>query len=127
MHTHTHTHTLVTCVCITCLLQVRTAFLETLNCVCCAVPVFDSVTIDEIKWVIKYTQPVHPKTAELFCGAMWNLAVCFEPSGCDKIASAGGIPVIVQLLACFPDEEQVVYLACSAMLCIALLSMVQQQ
>ena len=34
---------------------------------------------------------------------------------CDKIASAGGIPVIVQLLARFPDEEKVVWEGCQAL------------
>ena len=40
-------------------------------------------------------------------------------AGCDKIASAGGIPVIVQLLACFPDEEKVVVEGCVALRVLA--------
>ena len=37
----------------------------------------------------------------------------------DKIASAGGIPVIVQLLACLPDEKEVVWAGCNALCVLA--------
>ena len=43
-------------------------------------------------------------------------------SGCDKIASAGGIPVIVQLLARFADEEQIVDNAYNALVALSPLS-----
>jgi hypothetical protein len=36
-------------------------------------------------------------------------------AACDKIASAGGIPVIVQLLVRLPDERQVVEQGCWAL------------
>ena len=71
-----------------------------------------SVTIAEIAQGAACCEPPHPVTTELFCEAMRHLAA---DGGCDKIASAGGIPVIVQLLACFPDEEQAVYDGCVAL------------
>ena len=40
---------------------------------------------------------------------------CNGSADCDKIASAGGIPAIVQLLACFPDEVEVVWQGCCAL------------
>ena len=40
-------------------------------------------------------------------------------AGCDKIASAGGIPVIVQLLARLLDEEEVVGQGCFALCALA--------
>ncbi len=45
----------------------------------------------------------------------------YDSAGCDKIASAGasGIPVIVQLLACLPDEEQVVKNAFNALIALS--------
>ena len=73
-----------------------------------------SVTIAEIAQGAACCEPPHPVTAELFCEAMGDLA-CEGSAACDKIASAGGIPVIVQLLACFPDEREVVYRGCSAL------------
>ena len=45
-----------------------------------------------------------------------------DSAACDKIASAGGIPVIVQLLARFSDEEQVVDNACRALVALSPLS-----
>ena len=67
----------------------------------------DSVTIDEIAQGAACCEPPHPVTAELFCEAMRWLTY-INSAACDKIASAGGIPVIVQLLVRFPDEEEVV-------------------
>ena len=66
-----------------------------------------SVTIAEIAQGAACCEPPHPVTAALFCMAMYFLA-CGGSAACDKIASAGGIPVIVQLLARLPDEKQVV-------------------
>ena len=73
-----------------------------------------SVTIAEIAQGAACCEPPHPVTAALFCEAMRWLA-CDDSAACDKIASAGGILVIVQLLARFPDEEEVVDNACMAL------------
>ena len=73
-----------------------------------------SVTIAEIAQGAACCEPPHPVTAELFCDAMLYL-VGGSAANCDKIASAGGIPVIVQLLARLPDEKQVVYQGCFAL------------
>jgi hypothetical protein len=73
-----------------------------------------SITIAEIAQGAACCEPPHPVTAVLFCIAMGWLA--YEGSAaCDKIASAGGIPVIVQLLARLPDEKEVVYEGCRAL------------
>ena len=74
----------------------------------------DSVTIAEIAQGAACCEPPHPVTAVLFCAAMGYLAA-EDSAACDKIASAGGIPVIVQLLARLPDEKQVVYDGCIAL------------
>ena len=74
----------------------------------------DSVTIDEIAQGAACCEPPHPVTAELFCDAMGYLA-WDSSADCDKIASAGGIPVIVQLLARLPDEKKVVWQGCFAL------------
>ena len=68
-----------------------------------------SVTIAEIAHGAACCEPPHPVTAALFCGAMYNLAGYDGNADCDKIASAGGIRVIVQLLARLPDEKEVVF------------------
>ena len=74
-----------------------------------------SVTIAEIAQGAACCEPPHPVTAELFCEAMWRLVGCDGSAGSGKIASAGGISVIVQLLARFPDEKEVVYAGCWAL------------
>ncbi len=74
-----------------------------------------SVTIAEIAQGAACCEPPHPVTAELFCFAMYYLAYYGGSAGCDKIASAGGIPVIVQLLARLPDEKEVVMVGCYAL------------
>ena len=79
-----------------------------------------SVTLAEIAQGAACCEPPHPVTAALFCEAMAYLAACGDSAArCDKIASAGGIPVIVQLLARFPDEEQVVGQGCIALYALA--------
>jgi hypothetical protein len=65
-----------------------------------------SVTIAEIAQGAACCEPPHPVTAKVYCLAMGNLAA-EGSAACDKIASAGGIPVIVQLLAHFLAEEEV--------------------
>jgi hypothetical protein len=77
------------------------------------------VTIDEIAQGAACCEPPHPVTAALFCEAMRWLAAYGGSAACDKIASAGGIPVIVQLLARFPDEKQVVWYGCGALYLLA--------
>ena len=77
-----------------------------------------SVTIAEIAQGAACCEPPHPVTAALFCEAMRSLT-CDGSAGCDKIASAGGIPVIVQLLARLPDEKEVVYWGCEALCVLA--------
>jgi len=77
-----------------------------------------SVTIAEIAQGAACCEPPHPVTAVLFCEAMYYLAGGGS-AACDKIASAGGIPVIVQLLARFPDEVEVVYEGCYALYVLA--------
>lgn len=94
-------------------LQINTAFLTALKD-----KASSGVTIDEIKLAITYTRPAHPKTAKLFCWAMNRVAYCGKSFGCDKIASAGGIPVIAQLLARFPDDNEVVRWSSLALSCI---------
>ena len=73
----------------------------------------DSVTIAEIAaHGAACCEPPHPVTAALFCEAMSWLA---GYDGSDKIASAGGIAVIVQLLVRLPDEVEVVRQGCWAL------------
>jgi hypothetical protein len=96
------------------LLQDKVADVTKLKDICENSSTQGSVTIAEIAQGAACCEPPHPVTAELFCDAMWNLAN-EGSAACDKIASAGGIPVIVQLLACFPDEMQVVNEGCAAL------------
>ena len=91
------------------------ATLQDLKIKCSSSDTAGSVTIEEIKLAIACTQPPHARTAVLFCEAMSSLAYNGKSPACDKIASAGGIAVIVQLLACFVDEKDVVYSACLAL------------
>ena len=78
----------------------------------------DSVTIAEIAQGAVCCEPPHPVTAALFYEAMYWLA--YDGSAaCDKIASAGGIPVIVQLLVRLPDEKEVVVQGCDALYFLA--------
>jgi hypothetical protein len=97
------------------LLQDKKAHLEKLSAKCKDASTKSDVTIDEVKLGIACTQPAHPYTAWLFDEAMAYLA-CDE-AGCDKIASAGGIPIMVQLLTCYLDasDSGVVYWACLAL------------
>ena len=74
-----------------------------------------SVTLAEIAQGAACCEPPHPVTAALFCEAMAYLAANGGSAARDKIASAGGIPVIVQLLARLPDEKQVVCYGCWAL------------
>jgi hypothetical protein len=74
-----------------------------------------SVTIDEIAQGAACCEPPHPVTAALFCEAMGCLAGGGGYAACDKIASAGGIPVMVQLLVCFSTEREVVWQGCTAL------------
>ena len=78
-----------------------------------------SVTIAEIAQGAACCEPPHPVTAALFCDAMGDLAYDGGSAAHDKIASAGGIPVIVQLLARLPDEKEVVILGCYALWMLA--------
>jgi hypothetical protein len=95
------------------LLQDKVADVTKLRDKCMNSSTRGSVTIAEIAQGAACCEPPHPVTAELFCEAMSYLAQ-EGSAACDKIASAGGIPVIVQLLARLPDEKEVVYWGCSA-------------
>ena len=97
------------------LLQIKVADVTKLKDKCTNRSTRDSVTIDEIAQGAACCEPPHPVTAALFCGAMYNLAGYDGNADCDKIASAGGIRVIVQLLARLPDEKEVVWQGCSAL------------
>ena len=96
------------------LFQEKVAAVTKLKNQCSNLSTRGSVTIDEIAQGAACCEPPHPVTAELFCYAMGYLA---EESSvaCDKIGAAGGIPVLVQLLARLPDEERVVYCGCYAL------------
>ena len=97
------------------LLQDKVDVVTNLKDKCSNYSVVGSVTIAEIAQGAACCEPPHPVTAGLFCEAMYYLAFYGGSAGCDKIASAGGIPVIVQLLARFPDEKMVVYWGCCAL------------
>ena len=101
-----------------CLLQDKVADVTKLKDKCSNSSTRGSVTIAEIAQGAACCEPPHPVTAALFCEAMAWLAY-YGSAACDKIASAGGIPVIVQLLACFPDEEEVVGWGCGALYLLA--------
>ena len=76
----------------------------------------DSIRIDEIAEGAACCEPPHPATAILFCLAMFRLALDCEGSAVyEKIASTGGIPAIVQLVARLPDEKEVVRMGCAAL------------
>ena len=98
------------------LLQDNVAVVTKLKDKCMNQSTVGSVTIAEIAQGAACCEPPHPVTTELFCEAMRHLAAY---GGCDKIASAGGIPVIVQLLARFPDEEWAVHDGCWALYWLA--------
>ena len=100
------------------LLQDKVAGVTKLKVKCKDSSTRDSVTIAEIAQGAACCEPPHPVTAALFCFAMGSLA-CEGSAACDKIASAGGIPVIVQLLACLPDEKEVVWQGCCALCVLA--------
>lgn len=78
-----------------------------------------SVTMDDIKLGIAFTRPLSALTARLFCEAARLLAANGGSSACDKLLAAGGIPVIVELLACLPEDRHVVYQASAALNWIA--------
>ena len=90
------------------LLKVKVADVTKLKDKCTNRSTRDSVTIDEIAQGAACCEPPHPVTAALFCEAMFYLAID-DSACCDKIASAGGIPGIVQLLARLPEEKDVVW------------------
>ncbi len=96
------------------LLQVKIADVTALQDKCRNPSTRGSVTIAEIAQGAACCEPPHPATAPLFCYAMYYLAFGGS-AACDDIASAGGIPVIVQLLAGFPDDQQVVDAGCFAL------------
>ena len=100
------------------LLQDKVADVTKLKDKCTNSSTRGSVTIAEIAQGAACCEPPHPVTAALFCRAMFNLAY-YDSAACDKIASAGGIPVIVQLLARLPDEKEVVYWGCQALCVLA--------
>ena len=100
------------------LLQDKVADVTKLKDKCRNLSTVGSVTIAEIAQGAACCEPPHPVTAALFCDAMGYLAYGGS-AACDKIASAGGIPVIVQLLARLPDEVEVVELGCSALYLLA--------
>lgn len=79
----------------------------------------DSITIDEIKLAITYVKPSDLETAVLLCEAMCSIARYGGSRGCKKIASAGGIPVIVQLLAGFLFSWHAAYVASGALHALA--------
>ena len=101
------------------LLQGKVADVTKLKDKCNSLFANASVTIAEIAHGAACCEPPHPVTAALFCDAMGYLAGYGGSAGCDKIASAGGIPVIVQLLARFPDEKKVVRQGCIALWMLA--------
>lgn len=78
-----------------------------------------SVTVDDLKQAIAYAERAHAETAELFSEAIYLLIINARAPGCDKIAAAGAIPVIVQLLARFPVNVQVVERVCGAIYILA--------
>ena len=100
------------------LLQDKVACVTKLKDKCENLSTRRSVTIAEIAQGAACCEPPHPVTAELFCDAMHWLAGDGSAAR-DKIASAGGIPVIVQLLARLPDEKQVVEQGCWALWMLA--------
>ena len=101
------------------LLQDKVAGVTKLKYKCHNSSTAGSVTIAEIAQGAACCEPPHPATAALFCEAMGCLAYYGGSAACDKIASAGGIPVIVQLLARFPDEKEVVFEGCCALYWLA--------
>ncbi len=107
--------------CFACLLQDNVAAVTKLSDKCFAVSTAGSVTIAEIAQGAACCELPHPLTAALFCEAMYYLVHRGGSAsvGCDKIVSAGGIPVIVQLLARFPDEEDAVDQGCCALYVLA--------
>ena len=78
-----------------------------------------SVTKAEVELAIACADPADAVTADLFCWAMGWLAFYGGSPACDVIASAGAIPVIMQLLACFYYEKMVTIRACYALYCLA--------
>ncbi len=101
------------------LLQEKAAGVTKLKDKCVYPSTRGSVTIAEIAKGAACCKPPHPVTAALFCEAMHYLARD-DSAACDKIASAGGIPVIVQLLARLPDENGIVVYGCWALYQLAL-------
>ena len=97
------------------LLQGKVADVTKLKDKCYDLSTRGSVTIAEIAQGAACCEPPHPVTAKLFCEAMGYLTRYDGSAACDKIASAGGIPVIVQLIARLPDEEDVVEQGCIAL------------
>jgi hypothetical protein len=72
----------------------------------------DSITITDIQQCIASTYPPHFFTATLFSDCMATLS---DYSGSEKIASAGGVHALLDMLAHFPDERDVVKSACKAL------------
>ncbi len=103
-------------------LQEKVAVVTKLKDKCVLSSTARSVTVAEIAEGAACCEPPHPVTAALFCDAMCWLADGGGRAASRKIASAGGIPVIVQLLACLLDEEQVVKNAFWALIALSPLS-----
>jgi hypothetical protein len=101
------------------LLQDNVAVVTELKDLCFVSSYACCIAIDTIEEGAACCEPPHPVTAALFCEAVGWLTSYGRSAACDKIASAGGIPVIVQLLARLLDEEEVVYEGCSALYYLA--------
>ena len=97
------------------LLQDNVAVVTELKDLCFVSSYACCIAIDTIEEGAACCEPPHPVTAALFCEAVGWLTSYGRSAACDKIASAGGIPVIVQLLARLPDEKQVVLEGCYAL------------
>ncbi len=64
---------------------------------------------------IACTEPPNACTAHMFCCFIRYLAGNALSPGCEVIAAAGGIPVLVEQLAQWPDDKKVAEEACAAL------------
>lgn len=70
------------------------------------------VTIADILAGIAFARPPNRETAEQFCSFIFNITAWGESTGCSTIADAGAIPAVFDVLRRWPDDADVLKVAC---------------
>ena len=70
------------------------------------------VTKADIEAGIAFARPPNRDTAEQFCSFIFNITAWAETAGCSTIADAGAIPVVFDIVRRWPDDADVLKVAC---------------